>query len=368
MAQSVYKINEVSHLKQPMFFGDSVDIQRYDVMKYRKFDTLYERQFGFSWNPKEVDITRDSADFKKLDAGQQHLFISNLKRQTMLDSIQGRAPSLAFAPVVSLPEVEAFICGWTNSEVVHSRSYSHVLKNLFVDPSAVFDDIKNLVEVQACADDISIYYDNLIKLNNKWDGDPKTVTMEHKKALWLALHAVNALEGIRFYVSFACSFAFAENKLMEGNAKIIKLIARDENLHLDATQYMIKTLPKDDPDFKIIREECLQECYDMMVNACDQEIIWADYLFKDGSMIGLNKEILVSFVKWITNWRMSAIGLTKPYPEVKNNPLPWFMPWVSSEAVQVAPQEAEISSYIVGGVAQDVSENTFDEFGDDDFL
>ena len=351
--------NKKDHLKVRAFFDDAPTIARFDRQKYPFLEKLTRQQMGFFWVPEEVDLTRDTKDFRELTKNEQHIFTSNLKRQILLDSVQGRAPSAAFGPIVSLPELENWIVAWTFSESVHSRSYTHIIRNVYSDPSKVLDDILDMQEIVDCAKDISFYYDSLIEYNNSSDTcGTHTGDYNHKKALWMALMSVNILEGIRFYVSFACSWAFAELKKMEGNAKIIKLIARDENLHLAGTQQLLKALPQDDPDFARIREETRDECVAMFNSAAEQEMAWADYLFKNGSMIGLNKELLCDYVEWITNRRMQAVGLPVLY-NTGSNPLPWTQKWISGGEVQVAPQETQITSYIVGGVKKDVSTETF---------
>ena len=351
----------------------AVAIQRYDTMKYKQFDKLTDKQLGFFWRPEEVDVTKDSNDFKLLTEHERHIFTSNLKRQILLDSVQGRAPVEAFGPLVCLPELEAWIQTWTFSETIHSRSYTHIIRNVYSNPSVVFDGMMDIGEIMDCAGDISECYDQLIDLSSyynllgvgKHKVNGKTVEVdlyEIKKLLYKTLMSVNILEGVRFYVSFACSWAFAELKKMEGNAKIIKLIARDENLHLASTQSLLKILPKDDKDYIKIAEETEDECVQMFVDAVDQEKAWAEYLFKDGSMIGLNTQLLSDYIEWIASKRMTAVGLKSPYSVSQANPLPWTQKWISGAEVQVAPQETEISSYVVGGVKQDVSEDTFKGF------
>lgn len=346
--------NKDDHTTTFAFFGRPVTIARYDKQKYPFLEKLTEKQLGFFWRPEEVDIFRDSKDFKNLTDHEKHIFTSNLKRQILLDSVQGRAPTAAFGPICSLPELETWIQTWTFSETIHSRSYTHIIRNIYPDPSKVFDEILDIQEIVDCATDISKYYDDLIF-------EPPTSLYDQKRSLWLALMSVNVLEGIRFYVSFACSWAFAELKKMEGNAKIIKLIARDENLHLAGTQQLLKILPNDDPDFVNIKEETRDECVQMFVSAVEQEKQWAKYLFKDGSMIGLNESLLGDYIEWIANKRMTAIGLPTPY-KGGSNPLPWTQKWISGSDVQVAPQETEITSYVVGGVKKDVTNETFKGF------
>jgi len=303
---------------------------------------------------------------------EQHIFTSNLKRQILLDSVQGRGPVESFGSIVSLPELENWIITWTFSETIHSRSYTHIIRNVYNDPSVIFDELLSIPEILECAGDISKYYDDLIEGAGYYNllgegvhtvnGKKVVVDMyELKKKLWLALMSVNILEGVRFYVSFACSWAFAELKKMEGNAKIIKFIARDENLHLGSTQLLLKTLKKDDPVFEEIAKETEEECIKMFTDAVDQEKAWADYLFKDGSMLGLNRELLCDYIEYIAMKRMTNVSLPKTYQQ-KNNPLPWTQKWIAGAEVQVAPQETEITSYINGGTKQDVNEDTFKGF------
>jgi len=372
---SVFNINnKKKHTEALMFLDPSgpVTIQRYETLKYRQFDKLTDKQLGFFWRPEEIDIMRDAKDFKELTDFEQHIFTSNLKRQILLDSVQGRSPTLAFLPLVSIPELETWITTWAFNETVHSRSYTHIIRNIYSNPSEIFDGLMDIEPIVNCAQDISKHYDALIDASNLWrvlgfgthnvNGREIVVNeYELKKKLWMAISSVNALEGIRFYVSFACSWAFAELKKMEGNAKNIKLICRDENVHLGSTQTLLKLLPQDDPDFAQIKEETRAECTALFLQAAQQEKTWAEYLFKDGSMIGLNTQLLCQYVDWLTCKRMTAIGLDcgmKP----GSNPLPWTQKWIAGSDVQVAPQETEISSYVIGGTKQDVDSNTFKGF------
>lgn len=360
--------------REPMFFGQSVNVARYDQQKYEVFEKLIEKQLSFFWRPEEVDVSRDKIDYNSLPDHEKHIFISNLKYQTLLDSIQGRSPNVAFLPLVSLPELETWIETWSFSETIHSRSYTHIIRNIVNDPSVIFDDIVVNHEILRRATDIAEFYDHLIKLTQIYhllgegtheiDGEPVEVnTRTLKKALYLCMMSVNALEAIRFYVSFACSFAFAERKLMEGNAKIIRLIARDEALHLNSTQHILTIMKggKDDPEMAEIAAECQQEAYNLFLKAAEQEKEWAKYLFKDGSMIGLNEQILCQYVEYITNQRMKSVNLPLPYAE-QTNPLPWMKNWLESDAVQVAPQEVEVSSYLVGQIDAAVDSDEFLDF------
>jgi len=344
---SVFHTDKIDFTTQPAFFGPRVNIARYDKQRYRIFETLTDKQLGFFWRPEEVDVTRDSKDFKNLTQHEQHIFTSNLKRQILLDSVQGRGPVETFMPLCSLPELENWLVTWAFSETIHSRSYTHIIRNVYSDPSKVFDEMLDIKEIVDCAKSISKYYDNLAE-------NPT------KRNLWLALNAVNALEGIRFYVSFACSWAFAELKKMEGNAKIIKFIARDENVHMASTQQLIKLLPKEDKDYAKIAVDTQDEVKQIFRDVLDQEKAWAEYLFKEGSMIGLNAELLGEYVEWLGNKRMYAIGLSNE--RGGSDPLPWTQKWISGAEVQVAPQETEITSYIVGGIKKDVDDDTFKDF------
>ena len=370
---SVFNIQKNNnHLKALAFLdpkGGS-GIQRYDTVKYRQFEKLTDKQLGFFWRPEEVDVMRDAKDFKDLTAHEQHIFTSNLKRQILLDSVQGRSPNLAFLPLCTIPELETWIETWAFNETIHSRSYTHIIRNVYSDPAKVFDELIDIKEIVNCAESITGYYDDLITYSQFYsllgEGDHvvngkayKIDKYELKKKLWLALNSVNALEGIRFYVSFACSWAFAELKKMEGNAKIIKFIARDENVHLASTQALLKLLPTDDKDFAKIKKECQEDVQNIFINAVEQETAWAEYLFKDGSMIGLNKQLLTDYVEWLANKRMTAIGVESPYKVGQSNPLPWTQKWIAGAEVQVAPQEVELSSYVIGGTKQDVDGDTF---------
>ena len=371
---STFSQKKNDQLLEPMFFGQPVNVVRFDQQKYPIFEKLIEKQLSFFWRPEEVDVSRDRIDYNALPDHEKHIFISNLKYQTLLDSIQGRSPNVALLPLISIPELETWIETWAFSETIHSRSYTHIIRNIVNDPALIFDDIVENEEILKRARDISAYYDTLIRLTNQYhmygegkhtvNGKQVNVSLRAlKKQLYLCLMSVNALEAIRFYVSFACSFAFAERELMEGNAKIIKLIARDEALHLTGTQHMLNLLRsgQDDPEMAEIAAECEGECYRLFVDAAEQEKDWASYLFRDGSMIGLNKDILCQYVEYITNIRMQAVGLKLPF-EGRSNPIPWINAWLVSDNVQVAPQEVEVSSYLVGQIDSDVNTDDLSDF------
>lgn len=374
MTYQTFNRNEFDALKQPMFFGENVNVSRYDVQKYPIFEQLIEKQLSFFWRPEEVDLSSDRGDFASLPEHEKHIFVSNLKYQTLLDSVQGRSPNVALLPIVSLPELETWIETWSFSETIHSRSYTHIIRNIVPNPAEIFDDIMQNEQIIERAISVTRYYDDLIESVNNYNnfgvgthtinGEEVVVDLhELKKKLYLTIASVNILEAIRFYVSFACSFAFAERAKMEGNAKVIKLIARDEALHLTSTQHMMQIFAqgKDDPEMAEIARECEQEVIDMFTDAAQQEKDWADYLFKEGSMIGLNKEILCQYVEYITNQRMQAVNLPAAF-SVKSNPLPWMDAWLVSDNVQVAPQESEISSYLVGAIDAEVDTEEFGEF------
>ena len=375
---TVFNKNHVDTKKQPMFFGQPLGMQRYDEFKYPVFDKLTTQQLSYFWRPEEVSLQKDRSDYKTLTPEQKHIYTSNLKYQIMLDSVQGRAPGMAFLPYCSLPELEGCMEAWSFMEMIHSRSYTYVIKNVYPDPSEVFDTIIKEPKILERAASVTGSYDDFINEAQVWgqsslwkDLDPTLNTSlpvlemkELKRKLYRAVANVNILEGIRFYVSFACSFAFGELKLMEGSAKIISLIARDENQHLALTQNIINNWRKgDDPDMVEIVKEEEQWTYEMFDRCVNEEKMWAEYLFKDGSMIGLNDKLLHQYVEWIANKRMKSIGLKPQYDiPARNNPLPWTEHWISSKGLQVAPQETEVESYVVGGIKQDVKKDTFSGF------
>ena len=373
---TVFNTEQVNTKKQPMFFGKPLGIQRYDSYKYPVFDKLTTQQLGYFWRPEEVSLQKDRGDYQTLRPEQKHIYTSNLKYQIMLDSIQGRGPGMAFIPYCSLPELEACMEVWGFMEMIHSRSYTYIIKNVYADPSEVFDKIVTDDRILERAASVTEGYDNFIQGAHQYDNgmmwelaaeghmSGNIERRELKRKLYRAIANVNILEGIRFYVSFACSFAFGELKLMEGSAKIISLIARDENQHLAITQNILNKWKKgDDPEMKQIMKEEEEWAYKAFDNAVNEEKRWADYLFRDGSMIGLNDKLLQQYVEWIANRRMKAIGLKPIYDiSAKNNPLPWTEHWISSKGLQVAPQETEVESYIVGGIKQDVTKDSFAGF------
>ena len=373
---TVFNTEYVDTKKQPMFFGAPLGIQRYDSYKYPIFDRLTTQQLGYFWRPEEVSLQKDRGDYQTLRPEQKHIYTSNLKYQIMLDSVQGRGPGMAFLPYCSLPELEACMEVWGFMEMIHSRSYTYIIKNIYSDPSEVFDTIIHDKRILERAKSVTESYDDFIQsaqqygVSDTWMHNLEGVSYaketinDVKRKLYRAVANVNILEGIRFYVSFACSFAFGELKLMEGSAKIISLIARDENQHLAITQNILnKWREGDDPEMQQIAKEEEEWVYAMFDRAVNEEKKWADYLFKDGSMIGLNDKLLQQYVEWIANRRLKAIGLKPQYDiSANNNPLPWTQHWISSKGLQVAPQETQVQSYVVGGIKQDVKKDTFSGF------
>ena len=373
---TVFNTTSVDFKKQPMFFGNPLGVQRYDQYKYPVFDKLTQQQLGYFWRPEEVSLQKDRADYQTLRPEQKHIFTSNLKYQILLDSVQGRGPGMAFIPYCSLPELEACMTVWEFMEMIHSRSYTYIIKNVYADPTEVFDTILNNERILERASSVTEAYDDFINsaqqygTSNAWlyaqenAGYAREERLELKRKLYRAIANVNILEGIRFYVSFACSFAFGELKLMEGSAKIISLIARDENQHLVITQNILnKWSEGDDPEMQQIAKEEQDWVIGAFKNCVNQEKSWAQYLFKDGSMIGLNDKLLNNYVEWIANRRMKSIGIKPIYDiSAKNNPLPWTEHWINSKSVQIAPQETQITSYLVGGIKQDVKTDTFSGF------
>ncbi|NRA62530.1 MAG: ribonucleotide-diphosphate reductase subunit beta [Psychrobium sp.] len=374
MTYSTFNQHKNNPLLEPMFLGQTVNVSRFDIQKLPIFEKLIEKQISFFWRPEEVDISKDRMDWQKLTDSEKHIFISNLKYQTLLDSIAARSVNVTLLPIVSLPEIETWIETWGFFETIHSRSYTHILRNLFNDPSEVFDDILINENILKRASSIAKYFDDVILttqlLQSQGEGtyevEGRSIEVSKRKLkerLFLCICSVNALEAIRFYVSFACSFAFAERELLEGNSKIIKLIARDEAVHLTGTQHILNLWAegKDDPEMKEISETMKKDGLQIFLDVVEQEKDWADYLFKDGSMIGMNAEILKQYIEYISNQRLVAIGHKPPFATI-TNPLPWINAYLVSDNVQVAPQESEISSYLVGQIDAELDSDDFDDF------
>ena len=338
-----------------MFFGEGLNIQRYDIFSHKKFYDLFQQQLSFFWRPEVVSLTKDVNDFKTLTDHEKDIFTKNLSYQILLDSVQARAiSSLCFH--VSIPELEACMLWWQAFEALHSYSYTYIIKNIYPDVSEIFDGVMKDDKIINRAISVTKYYDDLIA------SMADTSTKEKKEKLYLTIISVNILEGIRFYVSFACSYAFAENKKMEGNAKIIALINRDENVHLAITQNILKIMNTDDKEgFVEIAKKYKDKVVKMYEDAANEEMEWAKYLFQDGSMLGLNDEILIRYMKWLTNKRTTSIGLGNIF-EKADNPINWIKNWTESKDVQNAPQETELESYKIGSFKHDVDKVDFGKF------
>lgn len=363
MTETVFNTVQNNNKTNWMFFGDTLSVSRFDVQTHPIFQKLSDKQLGFFWRPEEVALDKDSRDFKILTDSQKHIFISNLKIQTMLDSVQSRGVSLALLPHISIPELESCVEIWSMFESLHSLSYSHILRNIYTNPSEVFDSItldENILDRTRLT---IVYYDDFLNASIRHRaGVPVCSLRELKKKLLMCVASINALEGLSFYTSFACTFAFAEQGLMEGNAKIISLIARDESLHLAITQNIMKKWSNgdDDPEMAELYVECLPDIKQIYVDVIEQEKMWCKHLFKDGSMIGLNEAILIEFIEYMAGKRMKNLGIKTEY--ITKNPMNWMDKYLSSADVQEAPQEVELSSYIVGGVKNDVDGIDFGDF------
>lgn len=348
--------------KQPMFFGEPVNVARYDQQKYPIFEKLITTALSFFWVPEEIDVSRDRLDFINLPEHEKFIFISNLKYQILLDSVQGRSPNVAFLPIVSIPELESWIEVWSFTEVIHSRSYTHIIRNVFNDPGAIFDEIVSNKHIAERAASVTNHYDKLIEITRLYQNGEVDV-LEVKKALILCMVSVNVLEGLRFYVSFACTFAFAERKVMEASAKIVRFVARDEATHLAGTQNILNYWRRgsEGQEWTDLFEELKPEIREIFLQANQQEKEWTEYLFQGGSMIGLNKKILDQYVDHLTDKRLKAVGLATEFGEQKN-PLPWMADWLQSDSVQIAPQESEQVSYLTGALDSTLGDDDFDGF------
>ncbi len=365
MAKTVFNREQVDFTKQHMFFGADQNTQRYDTFRFPVFDKLNQTMLGYFWRPEEVSLQKDRADFQNFRPEEKHIFTSNLKYQTLLDSVQGRGPCLAFLPHVSLPELEGCIVTWDFFETIHSRSYTHIMKNVYPNPSEVLDHILNDDEIIKRAISVTKNYDAFTGAADAFIHRKEGTMRDVKKKMFLAMMNVNILEGLRFYVSFACTFAFGELKKMEGSAKIISLIARDESQHLALSSHVLKNWMRgdDDPEMAKIAKECEAEVYEMWKACVNEEKAWAKHLMKDGSIIGLNERLLGDYVEYIANRRLKALGYSTIFDASSTqNPLPWTQHWLSSSGLQVAPQETEVESYIIGGIKQDVSTDSLKGF------
>ena len=354
--KSIINKQNVDTTKQPLFFGEGLNLQRYDRYRYKKLFDLFLQQMSFFWRPEEVDLSgKEKNDFMSLTDHEKFIFTKNLSYQTLLDSVQGRGIS-HLLPDCSNPEFEAFAKAWEFFETIHSYSYTYIVKNVYPNPSEVFDDILTDKEVLKRTKTVTKYYDDLI---NKI---PEDNINDRKRKLYLTLVSINILEGIRFYVSFACTYALAQNKKMEGSAKIVSLINRDENLHLAFTQNVLKYLRDNkDEGFQHVIKECEETVVKMFEDAAKEEMEWAAYLFKDGSILGLNEQILVQYMKHLTNKRMRAVGVKPIFPDT-SNPINWIQNWTESKRVQNAPQETEIESYKIGSFDQDMDDIDVNDF------
>lgn len=383
---TVFNTNPVDVLKEPMFFGSGLGIARYDIQRHRVFEELIEKSLSFFWRPEEVNLMMDAAQFNKLPQYQQDIFTNNLKYQSLLDSIQGRAPSAVLMSLISDPSLDTWVATWTFSETIHSRSYTHIMRNLYTDPSKVFDEIVLDKAIMKRAESIGRYYDDVLVKTREYQNaveDYEGILSEGfrkeelgkvvectkralMKSLYLCLHVINALEAIRFYVSFACTFNFHKNmEIMEGNAKIMKFIARDEQLHLKGTQYIIRQLQlgTDGDEWVKIAQECEQEAVDIFMEVNRQEKDWAVHLFKDGDVPGLNTNSMWSFIDYLTVSRMKQCGLPCPITDAPvKHPYPWIREYLNSDNVQSAPQEVELSSYLVAQIDNDVDDKVMMSF------
>jgi ribonucleoside-diphosphate reductase beta chain len=363
MSKTVFNRNEVDFTKQPQFFGEEQNVQRYDTFRYPEMDKLNQRMLGYFWRPEEISLQKDRADYQNFRPEQKHIFTANLKYQTLLDSVQGRGPCLSFLPYCSLPELEGCIITWDFMETIHSRSYTYIMKNVYADPSEVFDTILNDEQIVKRAISVTENYDRFSEVAQNYFVKGEGNIDEVKKQLYLAMVNVNILEGLRFYVSFACTFAFGELKFMEGSAIIISFIARDEATHLNLSTQIIKNWHNDDGGMKKIAESCKDEVVQMYRLCVEEEKAWAKHLMKEGTIIGLNENLLGQYVEFVANKRIKSIGFDPLFDRPANaNPLPWTQHWLSSAGLQVAPQETEVESYIIGGLKQDVDKDTLKDF------
>ncbi len=345
---------------QPLFFGENLGIARFDSPKYPIFVKNTDIQKSMYWNPLEIGLQKDSIDFKNLQAHEKHIFTKNISYQILLDSVQERAPLFAFLPFVSAPELEACIITWAFFESIHNISYQWILKNLFPDPSVIFDSILEDKAILDRAASIIRYYDDFIEYAKSYSGAPNTVTDSMRKKLYLALVSVYALEGIRFQVSFSVSLAFSKLGVMTGNGAIIKLIAKDEAQHVAIVANILKILKSDSAFSKVIKDT-EADVYQILDDVVSQEKDWAKYLFKDGVIVGLNEQILCEYVEFNANKRMKTIGL-KPVYSTTQDPLPWISTYINGEDIQTAPQETEITDYLVNIIDTTIDESTLMEF------
>ena len=353
MSKEQYNLSkQTNYLKRTMFLDPEgpVTVQRFEEVKYPRLAKYEETARGFFWVPEEISLTKDKIDHKDSSDAIKHIFTSNLLRQTALDSIQGRAPSQVFSPVISIPELEALVSNWSFFETnIHSKSYSHIIRNVYGVPKEEFNKIHNTKEIVEMSASVGKYYDELHQLNCLKESDPQSVSEKsHIKAIWLALNASYALEALRFMVSFATSLAMVENKIYIGNGNIISLILQDELLHTEWTAWLINNVVKDDPRFIVAKQECEREVYELYMDVIREEKEWAEYLFSRGVVIGLNSEILKDFVDYTAFNRLKDIGIKYNENHPKNSPIPWFNKHVNINKKQSALQETESTNYVIG--------------------
>jgi ribonucleoside-diphosphate reductase beta chain len=356
MSQEQYNLNtKTDYLSRKMFLDPAgpVTIQRFEEVKYKKIADFEATARGFFWQPEEISLSKDANDFKEASDAVKHIFTSNLLRQTALDSLQGRGPSQIFTPVVSLPELEALVYNWTFYETnIHSKSYSHIIRNIYNVPKDVFNTIHDTKEIVDMASSVGNYYDALHQINCRKESGEKINETTHIKAIWMALHASYALEAFRFMVSFATSLAMVENKIFIGNGNIISLILQDELLHKGWTAYLINQVIKEDPRFAAIKGECEQEVYQLYMDVIREEKEWADYLFQKGPVIGLNAQILKDFVDYTAVGALKDIGIKYNNPAPKSTPIPWFNKHSDTSKKQTALQESESTNYVIGVMSE----------------
>lgn len=359
MAKAQYDLSkQTNYLKRKMFLDPEgpVTVQRFEEVKYPKIAKFEELARGFFWVPEEISLTKDKIDHKDASDAVKHIFTSNLLRQTALDSIQGRAPSQVFSPVISIPELEALVSNWSFFETnIHSKSYSHIIRNVYGVPKEEFNKIHDTDEIVKMAANIGRYYEELHKLNSKKELGREVDVYDHKRAIWLALNASYALEALRFMVSFATSLAMVENKIYIGNGNIISLILQDELLHAEWTAWLINNVVEDDKDFAKLAKECEEEVYNMYLEVIKEEKDWAEYLFSKGVVIGLNASILKDFVDYTAYTRLKEIGIKYKEEHPRTSPIPWFNKHVNINKKQTALQESESTNYVIGVMGEAVT-------------
>ena len=359
MSKQQYNLNtRTDYLNRKMFLDPEgpVTIQRFEEVKYKKIADFETTARGFFWVPEEISLTKDANDFKDASDAVKHIFTSNLLRQTALDSLQGRGPSQVFAPVISLPELEALVYNWTFFETnIHSRSYSHIIRNIYNVPKEVFNTIHDTKEIIDMASSVGRYYDELHKVNCRKELSGGVNEKEHIKAIYMALHASYALEAFRFMVSFATSLAMVENKIFIGNGNIISLILQDELLHKGWTAYLINQVVKEDSRFAQVKSECESEVYQLYLDVIKEEKDWADYLFKMGPVIGLNATVLKDFVDYTAVGALKEIGIRYNSPAPKSTPIPWFNKHSDTSKKQSALQETESTNYVIGVMSESLN-------------